>query len=640
MKKRGLSGLISTIMIILIVLVSISLIWLFVQPFVASSVRENIETVFGKNASEAGCYDLNLEASSCQDLGNKSYEIIVKRGVGQANISEIKLEITDSQGNKFILSNQTSIPAESGFSRYHVNASEYTENKIVSVDAAGILDGNACGFTGVSVYCSQTIPEETRNETRNETVGCWTEKGVLYLDDFDGNCTRKINGLIDEDIEPIPYLGFHSVGPSHAPLTVPLGAKFHRSILSWHEAYDENGEIREDILGASDQFYRDQNLKVLLTIRVNDPNRSTCSYEIGERSLDEVDSYPKNETEWKNYVQTIVNEHYVRPILEGKEPALAGLQLGNEWSHQFSVNTSDNPGCDGDGRDNSVKLERMIALTRLTYEAIQEAQESLPNGEKRLPMVTFGVTGVDNYALKRGFNLEGKTYEGYIESGIRDIYPADVNEILLMGTEKFIIDASPYYDYLDIHSRTNYYYDHGYVAQWVRDVWKENGITGKGLSATEYGGPFHFYTTDYQEYFIPASLAHSFFEGFDVIAWASWLPAKKLTNAANFGLEAMTDWDRQPRQYARDGYQRFASNSAGLSKIMLEANDTYIFLDVNNQVIGKINITQDIDIPRTFEQCSDGLDNDNDGQTDSLDEYCGEGNFAVDVEFNETGIYF
>lgn len=635
MKKGGLSEVISMVLILLIVLISISIIWFFVQPAIVKTLGG------GENGGELGnflgCVDSNLKIIECK-INNGTYFVKVQRGEGKPEISEIKFKFSDFSGEDFIFSNLT-IPGEFGFSLYAYNLSGFIRSGIKNVDIVQISKENVCRFSGTPVSCSEGPLELGKRNETNQIGRCEITKGIVYLDDFEDDCTRMRNGLINSDIEPIPNIGFHSVGASNLPATSTLGAKFHRIIISWHKVYDENGQLKQDLFDNIEPMYRSKNTKILLTIRPNDPNRSTCSYDIGERNIDETDSYPKNETEWQDYVKFVVDKYYVQPVNNGVEPVFAGIQLGNEWSYQFTVNTTNNPNCNPNLVDPLVKLENMIKLMNLTYSAIQDAQQNLPNGVKRLPMTTFGITEVDNFALKRGFNLEDKTYGGFFEKGIREIYPEDLSEGTVFGVEKFIIQASPYYDYLDIHLRGDYYQDYGYVAQWIRDVWDKNGITGKGLSATEFGGPLHFYTTKYQEYYISSSLAHSFFEGFDSIAWASWIPTKKLL--LSFSLEAMIDWNNQPRQYARNGYKLFTDEASGYSKIRLIGKDTYVFLDLNNDELGRINISENIpSIPITFNQCSDGLDNDNDGLIDSQDDFCGQGNFVVDVEFNEAGIYF
>ncbi|OIO80238.1 hypothetical protein AUJ84_04305 [Candidatus Pacearchaeota archaeon CG1_02_32_132] len=640
MLKRGLSEIIAIVLIILISLISISIIWLFVQPLLLEKLGSNEN---GSINNLIVCAKLDLAVKSCSDSGEAIYSVKVNRGIGSSQISELKFLFKDSKGKTFILSNN-SVPREFGSKNYIFDFNR-SGREIVSVDVASVLGNNICGFTGASVSCSEELSGLGEgNETEGD--GCEINKGIVYLDDFEDNCTRIRNGLINSNIEPMPYIGFHSVGALHLPATSAVGAEFHRLIISWHNVYNGDGSFKEDIFNNATLFYKSENTKILLTIKANDPNRSTCSYQIGERSIDERDSYPKNEAEWTNYVKFVVDKYYVQPVNNGSESVLAGIQLGNEWSHQFVVNTTGNPTCDPRNTIQEVKFESMIKLMNLTYSAMQEAQESLNPGEERLPMITYGLTGVDNFALKRGFNLENITYDGFLENGIINNTPKDIDESSVEKIEDFIINSSSYYDYLDIHFRSNYYQDHGYVAQWIRDLWKDNGIMGKGLSSTEYGGPFYFYTTDYQKYFIPSSLTHSFFEGFDSIAWASWVPAKKLTFKVNFGLEAMTNFNGGARQYARDGYKRFTDESKGYSKIRLIGTDTYVFLNASDDEIGRLNLSEGVPaIPTTYEQCSDTLDNDNDGLVDGGElDYCGDGYFnnsgGVDVEFNETGIYF
>lgn len=667
MQKRGLSGIVTLVLITLIAIVSIMILWLFVQPAVVEIIG-NGKAGGGEYQRFITCSDLNLEVESCA-YDNAIVRVGVKRGSGILKIANLVFEF---EGNPLLsLNNSLSgdVPKEFNSSLISFDLADFNqipENTRVTA----ILENNeVCQFDDLPTSCEEE-PEnfiecgngvlETGEQCddgnlingdecdefcrfeaqQNQSDYCKIESGIVYLGDFENNCTRIRDGLIDSDIKPIPYAGFHSAGARDSPQTAGVGAKYHRVIVSWHDAYYPNGSIKEGyLLEGAEQTLKDNNIKLVLTVRTNDPNRGTCSYTIGERSADEIDSYPRNESEWTSYVKFIVNKYYTQQIINGEEPLLAGIQVGNEWSHQFSVNTTNNPGCDINLVDGNVKIDTMINLTRLTYNAVQEAQQNLPASAKKLPVLAFGITGVDKFALKRGFNTNGFTYNGFFSNGIIINYPDDVSENTVSGIEKFITRAAPYYDYLDIHLRANFYYEHGFVAQWIRDLWKANGITGKGLIATEYAGPFSFYTTNYHKYFIPVSLAHSLFEGFDSIAWSPWNAEEKQN--VNFALMSMTNSNRQARQYARDGYKTFTDAADGFKKIRLHGSDTYEFLDANNQVIGTINASQNIPaIPATFQQCSDLLDNDNDGQIDGQDSFCRQGSWAVDVEFDEAGIYF
>jgi len=667
MKKRGLSGIVATLLLILIAVIAISLIWNFVRPVIVDVIGDKSKQ--GDVSRFADCIDLNTEVSECDNLENGIYNVRVSRGADNAELKEIRF-IFNTENEEFILTNEDAIPSyivgELGSITYQFNLSEITLEDVLKVDVAGILvGGEICGLSGTPVICTQEVvqgaecgngilegEEECDDGNLDNGDGCssscqlegemqsCSDQGIIIvpLSDFDEEtCTRTRNGYLDGRIKPLPPIGFHSIGPSVAERTSEIGANYHRLLISWHKAYNESGDFKKDVFDSMYDVYVDNNMGILLTIKSNDPNRSTCSYEVGERSIDERDSYPKNETEWTNYVKSLVSEYYVKPILEGNKPLFVGIQLGNEWSHQFVVNTTDNPECDSDKVDQLVKKEMMVNLTRLTYEAIQEAQESINYGEK-MPMVTVGITGGSQYALKRGFNLQGIMYTGHYDGGVKNVTAEDVNEINVQNAESFLIDSAPYYDYIDIHARTNYYDDHGYIAQWVRNLWAENGITGKGLLSDEYAGPFHFYTTEYHEYFSSASISNSFHQGYDSIAWAPWYPPKQLR--INFGMMGMTDWNGDERDYAVRGYQKIANQSKGFVKVK-RIGGMYEFYDNLNNLIGEINISEDIpEIPDTFEQCSDGLDNDNDGLVDGNDSECGIGNYRTDVEFVEEGIYF
>ncbi|OIO80198.1 hypothetical protein AUJ84_04095 [Candidatus Pacearchaeota archaeon CG1_02_32_132] len=158
MQKRGLSEVITTVLIILIVLISISIIWLFIRPAIDSVVGNNDDNP-GEISKLRSCLDLELNVKNCNFLGNDSYQIRIERGNDELEIKEIVFKFK-TNNNEFILRNNTLIPMQFGSAIYTFNLSKETQESINSVDISGILsNNNPCSFSGLSFSCSQQTIE-------------------------------------------------------------------------------------------------------------------------------------------------------------------------------------------------------------------------------------------------------------------------------------------------------------------------------------------------------------------------------------------------------------------------------------------------------------------------------------------------
>jgi len=78
MNKRGLSQVVTTVIIILLVLAAIAIIWSFVRPVIESSSQQ----------ISADCSTIDLEVASCTTDGT-SY--VIKRNVGQGDLIGYKV---------------------------------------------------------------------------------------------------------------------------------------------------------------------------------------------------------------------------------------------------------------------------------------------------------------------------------------------------------------------------------------------------------------------------------------------------------------------------------------------------------------------------------------------------------------------
>lgn len=109
--KKGLSGIVTTILFILLVIVAVGIVWAFLNPFL------------GQGSSDIGaagdCLRLRLEANSCVNNSATNYNVSVSRGGDNVELVGIKLIFYDSQDNTEV--NETGIIPSAPGSRTYSN---------------------------------------------------------------------------------------------------------------------------------------------------------------------------------------------------------------------------------------------------------------------------------------------------------------------------------------------------------------------------------------------------------------------------------------------------------------------------------------------------------------------------------------
>lgn len=137
--KKGLSDVVTTVLIILISIIAIVVLGSFLLPLVTKS---------GTNIEQAeSCLTASLEVSSCK-VTDTSANVTVKRNAGAASIGEIRLIFENPSGETSVVANST-VPEELGTKVYSKNLG--FRAKGVSV-AAGIADAK-----GNINYCNPTL---------------------------------------------------------------------------------------------------------------------------------------------------------------------------------------------------------------------------------------------------------------------------------------------------------------------------------------------------------------------------------------------------------------------------------------------------------------------------------------------------
>ena len=117
--RKAQSGIITTVLIILIVLISVVIVWLVVQGLVkAKSSDVDIEPLL-----------LSAEIENFKLIDDETAEIKIKRKMGGGTVTGVRLIFEDSSGNTYLYENESIILEQLG-----------TYNYVVKNDSLGIVD--------------------------------------------------------------------------------------------------------------------------------------------------------------------------------------------------------------------------------------------------------------------------------------------------------------------------------------------------------------------------------------------------------------------------------------------------------------------------------------------------------------------
>ncbi len=152
--KKGLSAVIGTVILIALVLVAISLLWLFVS----NMLNEKLST-------SASCFSVldkvhfNREFTCYNSSGNLSVYIEVK----DVEIDSIIISIYGSDGSKsykieknnkgdpgvYVMSGNVSIPSKNGGKKYLIDISSENLGAISKIELLPVVSGTQCNPTDI-----------------------------------------------------------------------------------------------------------------------------------------------------------------------------------------------------------------------------------------------------------------------------------------------------------------------------------------------------------------------------------------------------------------------------------------------------------------------------------------------------------
>lgn len=150
-QKRGLSDIVTNVLIILLVLVAVGIIWAFLQPVIQSGSRQ----IAGADA----CLTLSLQPQTCTlDAGTGNATVNYRRNAGDATVSELTFVFTDATGSSVVVSTTDSADFANELETRSVSGLDYGTITPIHVDIAATVQTTSgetrqCDVTGAPVDC-------------------------------------------------------------------------------------------------------------------------------------------------------------------------------------------------------------------------------------------------------------------------------------------------------------------------------------------------------------------------------------------------------------------------------------------------------------------------------------------------------
>jgi len=132
--KKGLSGVITTVLIILISIAAIFIVWQILKP--------TLKDTAGSITLECAKVDYSVKALSC-DISAGNSSIQVSRNAGAA-LSKLVILVADATGTQNSTEVTTNLPAELGFGNYNV---AFPAGKNINKVSVGVFVTKADGST-------------------------------------------------------------------------------------------------------------------------------------------------------------------------------------------------------------------------------------------------------------------------------------------------------------------------------------------------------------------------------------------------------------------------------------------------------------------------------------------------------------
>jgi len=149
--KKGLSDIITNVLIILLVLVAITIIWFFIKP--------TIERGAGQLPGAGDCLTIQLEPVSCT-VDAEAYTAVVRRSSGEGQLQGVSLQFTASDNQAIAVSEDQVVGIGESASLDGTDARLGDLTAPITLKAAAIVKtsegaaGRVCDVSSVAVTCT------------------------------------------------------------------------------------------------------------------------------------------------------------------------------------------------------------------------------------------------------------------------------------------------------------------------------------------------------------------------------------------------------------------------------------------------------------------------------------------------------
>ena len=197
MKRNGLSSIIVSVLLILLVLIAIGIIWVFVKPLISQTE---------KTSSTQSCLLLQMNIARCQYSGDESdayVSLVLNRGADSANVSTVQAVFTSSLTNTIIKKdwNQKSvggaIPQAYGSAGAGFSLGAFLP---ASVAVSGVLQGGYICAPSSTFFCTKY------QYTPGTSCADFNRDGFLTGDDYSLFVIAFENGDPEADYDGDTFL--------------------------------------------------------------------------------------------------------------------------------------------------------------------------------------------------------------------------------------------------------------------------------------------------------------------------------------------------------------------------------------------------------------------------------------------------
>lgn len=228
MQRRGLSDVVTTVLIILISLAAVVLLWNFLQPILSNATNLGTEQFTTKLSVP--------EDSLVLDPSNQQLSLNIERGAGEGNIAGFIFGLKDPSGNVKTFRQNVSID-QLELRNFVVNYSQYNFDDVVSVSITPIFKNNQTGKEVVGQPINQPVKKKIAYQLPSGLVAHWKFEDN-YLDSSPNglHADRFGNVTLDSNTKKVGSYSALLPGSASSYIQIPDNAVFNDdsfTIVAW-----------------------------------------------------------------------------------------------------------------------------------------------------------------------------------------------------------------------------------------------------------------------------------------------------------------------------------------------------------------------------------------------------------------------